>query len=64
MLRLRVTHLPGGLPIRFGAKLAGAIGVGSAVESRILKWRARHLPRSAPMRFDRSWESGIRATQK
>jgi uncharacterized protein GlcG (DUF336 family) len=24
-----VTHLPGGLPIRFGAKLAGAIGVGS-----------------------------------
>lgn len=24
-----VTHLPGGLPIRFGGKLAGAIGVGS-----------------------------------
>jgi glc operon protein GlcG len=24
-----VTHLPGGLPIRFGSKLAGAIGVGS-----------------------------------
>lgn len=24
-----VTHLPGGLPIRFGGRLAGAIGVGS-----------------------------------
>ena len=24
-----VTHLPGGLPIRFGSRLAGAIGVGS-----------------------------------
>ncbi|MFT2215644.1 GlcG/HbpS family heme-binding protein [Rhizobium giardinii] len=24
-----VTHLPGGLPVRFGGKLAGAIGVGS-----------------------------------
>lgn len=24
-----VTHLPGGLPIRFGGKLAGAVGVGS-----------------------------------
>ena len=25
----QVTHLPGGLPIRFGGKLAGGIGVGS-----------------------------------
>lgn len=24
-----VTHLPGGLPIRFGGRIAGAIGVGS-----------------------------------
>lgn len=24
-----VTHLPGGLPVRFGGELAGAIGVGS-----------------------------------